>query len=194
MTAGRSYRTNVEILASLLHASRNPASKTKIMGAANVNPRSFEKYFHFCLEHDLVRSTSGGYVVTRWGSSVLETLEDVIARTAEIESAGHTLQGNGRGAPEASDSNGGALRHVSRWLWNDILVKSENGSSARRSDVLSQKGSRPVSDRGPFGAGALVPDGLDEEEGRTFETRTPRRNPPTEERGRRDVPSSRPGR
>ena len=193
VTAGRSYRTNVEILAGLLSASRNPASKTKIMGAANVNPRSFQKYFRFCLKYDLVCSTSGGYAATDWGNSVLETIEGVVARAAEIESAVHPLQGSGQSQSVPNGANGSALRHISRWLWNDILVKSENGLSVRRSGGLfARKGKKPESDRVPFRANTPSRAGPLVGETRAFEARIPTEVPRTGEGSRRNGASSRP--
>ena len=164
------------------------------MGAANVIPRSFQKYFRFCLKYDLVCSTSGGYAATDWGNSVLETIEGVVARAAEIESAVHPLQGSGQSQSVPNGANGSALRHISRWLWNDILVKSENGSSARRSGGFARKDPRAVSDRALFAADTISSDGPLEEGARTFEARSSTDDPPTGKTSRRNGTSSRPGR
>ena len=196
MTAGRSYRTHIEILGDLLRASRAPASKTRIMVAANLNSGSLQKYLHFCIEHELICATSGGYVATRWGDSLLEALEKAVARTTgDFGSAVRPVQRDGRGRATSNGASGNSLRRdIYRWLWNDILVKSENGSPAHRSGGFSNEGSSDDGDQDLFSTDAPSPNGSLEEGTRSFVPRIPREDSPTMKANRRNTPSSRPGR
>ena len=194
VTAGRSYRTNIDILNDLLKAARTPVPKTRFMWAAGLNRHSFEEYLHFCTENDLIRLTSGGYVATRRGDSMLEAIEAVRAKTTEFESDVHRFLRNGSNHP-VPDGTTGAVRHyISQWAWNEIVLNGGSGSPARRSGGFARKGPRAVSDREVLRAGTLSPDGRPEERARLSETRIPTGDPPAGKRSRRNGASSRPGR
>lgn len=131
MTAGRSYRTNLEVLRDVLTAARFPAPKTRIIGLANLNPRSSRDYLRFCTTHELVAQTSQGYVATRRGEAVRDAIEGLLEKTAELEWAVHRLKRNVSAKAVPYGSNGAALHHISRWAWNELLLDRGNGSPSK---------------------------------------------------------------
>lgn len=141
VTAGRSYRTNIEVLRDVLTAARKPAPKTRIIGLANLNPRSLQRYLRFCTEHELVSLTAGGYVVTRRGSTVLDAIEGLLAKTNEVEWAVQRLKRNVSDHPVPDGSTGAPLHHISRWAWKEILLDGGNDSQLRRSGGFVRAGS-----------------------------------------------------
>ena len=191
MTAGRSYRTNIEILSDLLKAARKPLPKTRFMWAASLNRHSFEEYLRFCTENDLIHLTSGGYVATRRGDSMLEVIEAVRAKTTDFDSDVHRLLRNGGNHPVPNGTSGAVRHYISHWAWSEIVL---NGSPARRSGGLISKGPRALSDQLPFSAHTLTSDGPLKKEARTFGVHKPIESPSTGKSSRRYGANSRAGR
>jgi predicted transcriptional regulator len=133
------YRTKIEVLRDFLRAARDPAPKTRIIGAANLNPISFQRYLRFCTENHLVTATSGGYVVTPRAARILEAIEGVITKTAELEGAVHFLENSALTHPIPNDRDDSALRYASREAWGEIAL----GCAGKREDPA---GSRSLKD------------------------------------------------
>lgn len=195
MTAGRNYRTNIEILGDLLGAVRKPVPKTRIMGAANLNPHSFQDYLRFCTEHDLVLLTPGGYVSTRRGDSVREAIEDLVAKTNELESVAHRFHRNVNDQLAPNGANGAALHFVSRWVWNEVVLNGRNGSRGRRSGGLALGGHGGLGNDGdPSGPRDRSQEDILDERARPIEKRDRAKEVVSRKGGRLSPSRARPGR
>ncbi len=153
MTAPRGYRTSIEVLRDILRAADSPTPKTRIIGIANLNPRSFREYAQFCTDHGLLGLTEAGYVSTLRGKGVLTAIEVILARTVELETAVQHFHRSIYGFVPVPAVQAAALRQLSRWMWNDGALGT--GGTA----VLS----RPVEPRtepSDLGPGASPPRGI----------------------------------
>ena len=122
MPSPRSYRSKIEVLRDILRAAQAPAPKTRIIGAANLNPVSFGKYLRICTDHDLITSVAGGYVATPRASPLLQAIDGLILKAGELETAYLTLE---RSASSNQGPNGGPakpFRQVLRHAWNGIAL------------------------------------------------------------------------
>ncbi len=117
------YRTRVEVLRDFLRAVRQEPKKTRIIGLANLNPSSFRRYLNFGIAFDLVRPTPGGFRLTVRAEAVLDSIERLLAKTAEFESILGELYRSLGGAPlgqgPRSSSHG---RTVSRIALAEIAL------------------------------------------------------------------------
>ncbi len=164
-TAPRAYRSKIEVLRDFLRAARDPAPKTRIIGAANLNPASFQRYLKICTEHDLIVSVSGGYVITGRASPVLEAIDALIGKRDDLDRAYRHLhhQALARHSPPTAVS---PFRHVLRDAWTEIVLQpaaSRSGGFAvtssgplapHRSHV---EGVSTVRRTGPGGAASVAP-------------------------------------
>jgi len=117
---GRKYRTKIEVLGDFLEAARQGRNKTRIIGLANLNPTSFQKYLEFCVSLDLIRVTPGGYRLTARADEVLEAIQGVLRESKQADSALYGLQ-KSLGRLPVDDAGGTAvLRYVSRVAWGQI--------------------------------------------------------------------------
>jgi predicted transcriptional regulator len=90
---GNRYRTKLEVLRDFLNAVQKDSKKTRIIGLANLNPTSFERYLTRCIELDLVRQSSGGgFRLSPKGPAALKALERVVDKRTEYEGAVRLLQ------------------------------------------------------------------------------------------------------
>lgn len=131
MGAPRSYRSKLEVLRDFLRAAREPAPKTRIIGAANLNPVSFRRYLRLCTQRDLIMAVSGGYVATPRATPLLEAIDRLMLKTSELESALHLL---GPAAPDGPGVDAGPparLRLVLREAWNEIALEPVARSGGR---------------------------------------------------------------
>jgi predicted transcriptional regulator len=123
MPSPRSYRSKLEVLRDFLRAAQEPAPKTRIIGAANLNPLSFGKYLRICADHDLITSVAGGYMATPRASPLLQAIDGLILKTGELEAALLTLE---RSTLPGRGQNGGAnkpFRQVLRRAWTEIALR-----------------------------------------------------------------------
>lgn len=194
MTAGRSYRTNIEVLRDVLIAVRKPAPKTRIIGLANLNPHSLQEYLGFCTEHDLVGLTTGGYIVTRRGETVLDAIEVVLTKTTEFQWAVYRLKRTVTDHPVSEGVPGGALRHMARWAWKEILPNGANDARVHRSGGVMREYSTNELDLTAVGGETHTQDSLAEEDAETREMGTPTKGSPTGNGSRRTASTARPGR
>lgn len=132
---GHRYRSKVEILRDFLSAVRESDKKTRIISLANLNPASFQPYLDFCLAHELVEVTSVGYRLTPRADGVLEAIQRLIARTADVDAALLALH-RGLNQSSAVQAPQRALRYVSILAWNE-LVRSASGSLRTKAGPLA---------------------------------------------------------
>lgn len=118
--ADRQYRSRVEILRDFLGAVRESGKKTRVIGLANLNPASYQPYLDFCLAHHLVQYTSEGYRLTPRADGVLEAIERLVARSAEVDAALLDLQRGLDATNPSAPSTKPALRYVSLVAFNEI--------------------------------------------------------------------------
>ena len=122
MVAAHGYRTKIEVLRDFLRAAQDPVPKTRIIGAANLNPGSFQRYLHLCTERELIAATSAGFVVTPRADPILAAIEGVISKTSELDHAVRLLERSGQNGPGQNGSNGRALRYVARHAWTELVL------------------------------------------------------------------------
>jgi len=140
------YRTKIEVLRDFLHATRQESKKTRIIGVANLNPSSFQKYLEACTRLDLVRESSEGYELTPRAEVVLDRIERLLEKSSEAEAAFQALDRFLRDSALSGDSPP-ALRYVSRIAWNQVArPNSESGPPLPRSNALDRSGAYPSLD------------------------------------------------
>jgi predicted transcriptional regulator len=118
-TEGR-YRSKLEVLRDFLRATRQERKKTRIIGVANLNPGSFQRYLEVCIQRELVRRTPAGYELTPRAEVVLERVDRLLEMSTEIETAVRDLDrilGPSSFGPKDRD---GAPRYVSRIAWSEL--------------------------------------------------------------------------
>ena len=118
--AERHYRTKVEILLDFLRAVRETGKKSRIVALANLNPASFRPYLDFCLTRELVQETSGGYRLTSRAEGVLKSIQELIARSEEVDAALRELHRGFDAYRPTARSTKPALRYVSTLAWNQV--------------------------------------------------------------------------
>ena len=85
--ATKHYRRQVEVLRDFLDAAKTETCKTRLMNRANLNRSSFSHYLSYCIDNQLLLTTTGGYVATPRAQERLQRLEQVLQREAEFRSA-----------------------------------------------------------------------------------------------------------
>jgi predicted transcriptional regulator len=131
--AAKGYRSKLEVLRDFLRAAQEPVPKTRIIGAANLNPLSFRRYLRVCTERDLITSVSGGYVTTPRAGALLEAIDSVMVKREELEQAVRAL---GRHSLESTVPDGlDPTRRVLREAWNEITLESIPRPNGHRSAV-----------------------------------------------------------
>jgi len=128
--ADRQYRSRLEILRDFLDATRDGGKKTRIIGLANLNPSSFQSYLDYCLALRLVQDTPVGYRLTPRADVVLDAIERLLARSAEVDAALLSLQQGCEGTVAPGVAPKGALRYVSRLAWNEVVRSATDSLAA----------------------------------------------------------------
>jgi len=139
------YRTKVEVLRDFLVATREESRKTRIIGTANLNPASFQKYLASCIRLNLVQETTHGYELTARAEVVLDRIERLLEMNSEVESA---LLGLNRVLEECSGAGevSPTLRFVSRLAWNPGRRPTEElGTPLPNSMSRDRSGGYPTS-------------------------------------------------
>lgn len=137
----RRYRSKLELFRDFLRAVQQDPKKTRILGLANLNPRSFERYARHCLEQELVVRTPVGYQLTARAEAVLGRLDRLLAMRTEVTLALSTLErlvGPNAGAPSGTTE---PPRYVSPIIWAGELLDAD----------LTRSLARPVSSPSPAG-------------------------------------------
>jgi predicted transcriptional regulator len=120
--ADRRYRTKIEVLRDFLEAVRRTPRKTRVIGLANLNPVSFEKYLALSVALGLVDSASGGYQLTRRADVALESIQRFLDRSSALGTSLQDLHGAFRLAPVDGPGGDDAHRLISRLAWNTIIL------------------------------------------------------------------------
>lgn len=133
MTTARSYRSKIEVLRDFLYAAREPVPKTRLIGTANLNPLSFQKYLRICTERGLIESLSGAYVATPRAGPLLEAIDGLILKTSELELAFRTLEGDSQSPGGLNGGSGHGLSPLIGRAWNEIVLRPVGRSDGPRS-------------------------------------------------------------
>jgi len=159
MRSPRSYRTKLEVLRDFLRAAQEPAPKTRIIGAANLNPLSFQKYLRLCTEQDLVVAVSGGYVATPRAIPLLEAIDGLMHKTSELEDALRLVEQNAPGGRPPDGVGSNPFRHVLREAWNEIALRRPAPPNVRRAPISLAVADDPLPIPASRGrSSGLVPD------------------------------------
>lgn len=138
------YRSRIEVLRDFLVAARTAPKKTRIMGLANLNPRSFHKYSRLALELELVTNVSGSYSLTPKAERVLESLDQIVSRSEAVESALSNFRRECSLSPGAETPRGTTLRQASQAAWAEITRGIETAGEVRLKGVdLAVSSARP---------------------------------------------------
>ncbi len=115
------YRTRIEVLRDFLRAVGREPKKTRIIGVANLNPTSFRQYLDRCVALGLVRSAGTGYRLTPRADALLESIDRLLAKSFEVETALRELHRVvGGTSPMLGTRPPTALRYVSRIAWGEV--------------------------------------------------------------------------
>jgi predicted transcriptional regulator len=87
----RKYRPKIEILRDVLVAAQQDEKKTRIMGLANLNWNSLDKYLTYCVERGLLMPENGGYRFTPRGQETLGVIEVILSRGTALDEALRTF-------------------------------------------------------------------------------------------------------
>ncbi len=83
-TSHARYRTKIELLRDLVAAASREERKTRLIGIANLNRRSFDRYTSLAMSLGLVRETEVGFTATAIAGPWLASLEDVMSKSSEL--------------------------------------------------------------------------------------------------------------
>lgn len=136
------YRSKLEVLRDLLAATRHASRKTRIIGLANLNPATFQKYIGFARAQGLVEETDGNYRLTDRAERALGVLQELMAKSNELDSAVQLLERSTYLGPIAGWNDGDALRQISRMAWGEVQVGEKSG----RASLNRARGSASATD------------------------------------------------
>ncbi len=83
----RRYRAKIEILRDVLAAAKREEKKTRIMGMANLNTTSIDRYLAYCVEHSLLLPQNGGFQLTARAEQTLEAINLVLSKGSQLNEA-----------------------------------------------------------------------------------------------------------
>jgi predicted transcriptional regulator len=70
-----------------LAAAKQQEKKTRIMGLANLNSTSLDRYLGYCIEHSLLVPQNGGFQVTSRAEQTLEAINAVLSKGSQLNEA-----------------------------------------------------------------------------------------------------------
>ena len=132
------YRSKLELFQEMLEATRHASRKTRIIGLANLNPRTFQKYMDFASSHGLTVEKNGTYRLTDRADRALAVLRQVAVKSTELDATILQLKrGTWLGRIDGW-TEGDALRQISRIAWSgapssyreSCLLPSQSNASA----------------------------------------------------------------
>lgn len=124
------YRSKLEVFRDVLVATRHSSKKTRIMGLANLNHSGFQKHMEFARDQGLIVVNHGDYCLTDRADRVLAALQELMAKSNELDRAIQSLERSAVPRSATRWSEGAVLRNVSRIAWNDVERASDTPSSA----------------------------------------------------------------
>jgi len=123
---GGRYRTKIEVLRDIVRAASTEERKTRIIGLANLNQGSFQRYYQLGLSLGLLVPTATGVTATRAADEWLTAVDSILSKSSELSAAIDTLNrltlpvsGSGgiRTRPRASHD---AVQLLARLAWTDL--------------------------------------------------------------------------
>jgi predicted transcriptional regulator len=73
------------MLRDFLAAAQTETLKTRIMNRANLNQVTFSRYMAFCQDRHLLQKMNGGYAFTPQADSLLQSLNRVLSKAADLQ-------------------------------------------------------------------------------------------------------------
>jgi predicted transcriptional regulator len=142
----RSYRSKLELFRDLLVATRYASKRTRIIGLANLNPETFHKHMALAGTLGLVAVDGSDYRLTERAEPVLVALQDVLARSQEIDGAVQALERSILPQGEELAAEVSVRHHISRIAWVEIQRLDRAGAASfPRSGGPVSRGSAPPS-------------------------------------------------
>ena len=143
MAAQRRYRTKLEVLRDLVVVAGREPRKTRIIGLANLNRSSFDRYVRLALSLGLLEHRGAGYAPTARAEGWLEAVDSVLGKGGELSAAMGQLSqltaGEVRSGPASrSLDRDSTMRSISRLAWSNLFVPElTEGGSARSGGRLA---------------------------------------------------------
>ena len=147
------YRTKIEVLRDIVRAASTEQRKTRIIGMANLNQGSFQRYASLGVSLGLLKPTQIGLMATPAGEEWLGAVETILSKTSEvaaaIESLGRITHGGhpGAAARERPKPAYDAVQLLGRLAWADLrpapVPSAEMRSDADRRPVAHLRSPRP---------------------------------------------------
>lgn len=128
--ARQRYRSKLEVFRDVLVATRHASKKTRIMGLANLNPTTFHKHMDFAIDQGLIVINGGEYHLTDKADRVLAALQELMAKSNELDRAIQSLERSAVPKNRNQWSEGAVLRNVSRIAWGEVHQSGSVGPSA----------------------------------------------------------------
>lgn len=134
------YRSKLEVFRDLLVATRHASKKTRIIGLANLNPSTFQRHMAIARAQGLVTVAAGGFQLTQKADQVLAALQELMAKSNELDNTIQFLERSGLPPAGTRWSDGTVLRQVSRLAWGETGGPSPStGSAFARSGGVATK-------------------------------------------------------
>jgi predicted transcriptional regulator len=163
-TGDQRYRTKIEVLRDLVRAATRERRKTRIIGVANLNRGSFDRYAEVAVSMGLLESRGQEYIATPIARDWLGAVDGILARGSQVAAALKQLGRLTPGGREADPSRGNDLTQqlLARLAWAELVAPHLSVSGARRNDDATDGGapSNPRAPRmpiRPIGAGPSRP-------------------------------------
>jgi predicted transcriptional regulator len=164
MPTQRRYRTKLEVLRDLVVAAAREPRKTRIIGLANLNRTSFDRYARLALSLGLLEHRAGGYAPTALAEGWVDAVDSVLGKGSELSAAlGQLSQLTSRGArpaaPKRSADTESTVRSIARLAWSNLSVPELAEQMASRSGgLLTVTAGRPAVPNGGGRALRSVPE------------------------------------
>lgn len=151
------YRTKIEVLRDIVRAASNEERKTRIIGMANLNQSSFQRYSKLGVSLGLLEPTASGLTATPAAEEWLFAVDTILSKGTEVAAAIDSLyrltqptSENGKSTPRGKPPYD-AVQLLARLAWADLRPASRGISggrpgSGRRafSPITSHNSRRPV--------------------------------------------------
>jgi hypothetical protein len=135
-SSGR-YRTKIEVLRDIVRAATSEKRKTRIIGMANLNQVSFQRYSALGVSLGLLEPSGSGLAATPAAEEWLGAVDTILSKSSEVAAAIDTLYRLTQ--PERNGGNGGtrgkppydAVQLLARLAWADLRPSARAISAGR---------------------------------------------------------------
>lgn len=140
----------MEILRDLLDAASRAHRKTRIIGIANLNQESFQRYSALAVSAGLLRHQDGHYATTPHAKEWLRAVDSVLRKGTEVSSALASLSRLTRqtvrsGAASPEESGEVARQLLGRLAWAELgVLEEERAPSAPAAPEVLITAHRPL--------------------------------------------------